>query len=115
MLSRGASLYVHLITGMPVMDPTGGFKCFRREVLEAIELDMIQSSGYSFQVEMTHTAWMLGFRIKEIPIVCEERRSGYSKMNYGIAAEALKIVWKLAFRNGFRRRPRQTRTPPPTR
>lgn len=105
LLSKTASTYVRLITGMPVTDPTGGFKCFRREVLEAIDLDHVMSSGYSFQVEMTHAAWMKGFRIVEIPIIFEDRRSGYSKMNRDIATEALRIVWKLAFRYGFRRTP----------
>ena len=105
MLSKGAATYVRLITGMPITDPTGGFKCFRREVLEAIDLDNIESSGYSFQVEMSHTAWMKGYRIKEIPIVFEDRRAGYSKMSTAIAREALRMVWKLAFRNGFRRKP----------
>ncbi|MDA0578201.1 MAG: polyprenol monophosphomannose synthase [Verrucomicrobia bacterium] len=105
LLSKTAATYVRLITGMPITDPTGGFKCFRREVLEAINLDSVMSSGYSFQVEMTHTAWMKGFRIVELPIIFEDRRSGYSKMNRDIATEALRIVWKLAFRYRFRRRP----------
>lgn len=105
LLSKSAATYVHLITGVPVTDPTGGFKCFRREVLEAIDLNAIESSGYSFQVEMTHTAWMKGFRITEIPITFVDRRAGYSKMDSKIFKEALVLVWKLAFRNGFRRKP----------
>jgi dolichol-phosphate mannosyltransferase len=109
LLSQTAANYVRLITGMPVMDPTGGYKCYRREVLAAIDLDRIMSNGYSFQVEMTHTAWMLGFRIVEIPIIFEDRHSGYSKMNTDIAREALQIVWKLALRNKFRRSPRTVR------
>ena len=109
MLSKGAATYVRFITGMPITDPTGGYKCYRREVLTTIDLNSIISSGYSFQVEMTHAAWMLGFRIVEIPIIFEDRRSGYSKMNPAIAKEALWIVWKLALRNGFRRRPQHTR------
>jgi len=113
LLSKTASLYVRVITGLPITDPTGGYKCYRREVLAAINLDAIESSGYSFQVEMTHTAWMAGFRIVEIPIVFEDRHSGYSKMNTGIAREALRIVWKLALRNGFRRSPRVRRPTPP--
>ena len=104
-LSKGAAAYVRLITGMPVTDPTGGFKCFRRGVLAAIDLDLIVSNGYSFQVEMTHTAWLKGFRLKEIPITFVERRTGYSKMSSEIFKEALWLVWKLAFRYGFRRRP----------
>lgn len=105
MLSKGAATYVRWITGMPVSDPTGGFKCFRREVLAAIDLDRIVSNGYGFQVEMTHTAWMQGFCIREVPIIFEDRRSGYSKMSGAIAREALFLVWKLAIRNGFRRQP----------
>lgn len=105
-LSRGAGLYVHLITGLPFTDPTGGFKCFRRAVLEAINLDRIRSNGYSFQIEMTHTAWMLGFRIAEVPITFEERRAGSSKMSKDIVREALWMVWKLLLRCGLRRRPR---------
>lgn len=107
MLSKSAAFYVRLITGMPLTDPTGGFKCFRREVLEAIDLDSIISNGYSFQVEMSHTAWIKGFRIAEIPITFVDRRSGYSKMSSKIFSEALWLVWKLAFRNGFRRRPQK--------
>lgn len=105
-LSTGAALYVRLITGMPFTDPTGGFKCFRREVLAAIDLDNIHANGYSFQIEMTHTAWHLGFRIVESPITFEERREGQSKMSGGIINEALWMVWKLLARCGFRRRPR---------
>ena len=105
-LSKSASLYVRMITGMPFTDPTGGFKCFRRTVLEAIDLEHIRSNGYSFQIEMTHQAWMKGFHITEVPIVFEERRSGQSKMNMSIVREALWIVWRIAFRSQFRRRPR---------
>ncbi len=111
MLSKTASTYVRLITGMPVCDPTGGFKCFRREVLEALDLDDVLSSGYSFQVELTHAAWMKGFRVVEIPIIFEDRRAGYSKMNRDIATEAMRIVWKLALRNRFRRSPPVKRHP----
>ncbi|NLB64919.1 MAG: polyprenol monophosphomannose synthase [Lentisphaerae bacterium] len=105
-LSTGAALYVRAVTGMPFRDPTGGFKCFRREVLETIDLDTIHSNGYSFQIEMTHTAWHLGFRIVESPIVFEERREGQSKMSGGIVNEALWMVWQLLARCGWRRRPR---------
>lgn len=97
-LSKGASLYVRLLTGMPFSDPTGGYKCYRREVLEAINLDRIRSNGYSFQIEMTHTAWKLGFRIVEVPIIFEDRRSGQSKMNSAIIREALSMVIRLRFR-----------------
>jgi dolichol-phosphate mannosyltransferase len=100
-LSRGAGVYVKMITGMPFTDPTGGFKCFRRCVLEAIHLEEIISNGYSFQVEMTHTAWRIGCRIVEVPIVFEERHSGASKMSKRIIFEALWMVWKLLFRSWF--------------
>jgi len=107
------SRYMHgirrLITGMPVTDPTGGYKCYRREVLTAIDLDSIVSNGYSFQIEMTHSAWTKGFRIAEIPITFVDRRAGYSKMSSNIVREALWQVWKLSFRNGFRRSPRITK------
>ncbi|MGD9874821.1 MAG: polyprenol monophosphomannose synthase [Kiritimatiellia bacterium] len=106
-LSKGASFYVRIITGLPVMDPTGGFKCFRRKVLESIDLHAIRSNGYSFQIEMTHTAWLLGFKIQEVPITFEERREGQSKMSTNIIFEALWMVWKLAARCGFRRSPRK--------
>jgi dolichol-phosphate mannosyltransferase len=105
LLSTGAALYVRLITGMPFTDPTGGFKCYRREVLEAIPLDRVRSNGYSFQIEMTHTAWRLGFKISEVPIVFLDRREGTSKMSGGIVNEALWMVWKLLARAGFRRKP----------
>jgi dolichol-phosphate mannosyltransferase len=105
MLSKSAASYVRLITGMPVTDPTGGFKCFRRSVLEAIPFDNVISNGYCFQVEMTHMAWMRGFKVAEVPITFVDRRSGYSKMSRDIFREALWLVWKLAFRNHFRRRP----------
>ena len=104
-LSKGASIYVRLITGIPVTDPTGGFKCFRRSVLESIALDNVIANGYSFQIEMTHLTWMKGFRIGEVPITFEDRRAGYSKMCGGIFREAVWLVWKLALRNHFRRRP----------
>lgn len=97
-LSQGAGTYVRLITGMPFSDPTSGYKCFRREVLEAVDLDHIKSNGYSFQIEMTYTAWRLGFRIVEVPIIFEDRRSGHSKMNPSIVREALWLVVKLRFR-----------------
>ena len=111
MLSMGGALYVKTITGMPFEDPTGGFKCFRRQVLESIALDRVTSNGYSFQIEMTHSAWTKGFRIVEIPITFEDRRSGYSKMSKKIFREALLMVWLLLIRNGLRRWPRR-KTPP---
>ncbi|MCF7838274.1 MAG: polyprenol monophosphomannose synthase [Candidatus Marinimicrobia bacterium] len=104
-LSRAATLYVRLSTGLPVTDPTGGFKCSRRAVLADLALDAIRSNGYSFQIEMTHQAWIRGFRIVEVPIVFDERRSGASKMNGAIVREALWMTWRLLWRNGGRRRP----------
>ena len=114
-LSKMAATYVRMITGMPIADPTGGYRCFRREVLEAIDLDAIISNGYSFLVEMAHTTWMNGFRLKEIPITFEDRRSGYSKLNMNIFFESLFMVWKLALKYGFRRTPvrRTPQTPNP--
>ncbi len=111
LLSMGGALYVRTITGMPFSDPTGGFKCFRRCVLEAIDLTRICSNGYSFQIEMTHAAWMNGFAIAEIPITFVDRRSGYSKMNSRIFREALWMVWSLVLRNRFRRKPRKRQPP----
>jgi dolichol-phosphate mannosyltransferase len=98
MLSYGAGIYVRLFTRMPVMDPTGGFKCFHRSVLEAIQLDHIAAEGYGFQIEVTHTAWRKGFTIKEIPIVFADRVAGTSKMSLAIAKEAVLLVLKLALR-----------------
>jgi dolichol-phosphate mannosyltransferase len=105
LLSKMAGTYVRFTTGIPVSDPTGGYRCYRRAVLTEIDLDNIISNGYSFLVEMVHTTWMKGFRIKEVPITFEDRRAGYSKMNLNIFRESLWIVWKLAFRYGFRRKP----------
>jgi dolichol-phosphate mannosyltransferase len=106
LISTGAAQYVKRVTGLPVHDPTGGFKCFKRAVLQAIDLDRITSNGYSFQIEMTHTAWMKGFSICEVPIIFEDRRAGYSKMKANIATEAFVMVLRLWARCGFRRSPR---------
>jgi dolichol-phosphate mannosyltransferase len=106
LLSKGASLYVRIITGLPVMDPTGGFKCFRRRVLESLDLDAVRSNGYAFQIEMTFKVWMKGFRVAEIPIVFTDRFAGKSKMSGHIVQEALWMVWMLPLTHGFRRRPR---------
>lgn len=113
LLSTAAALYVRIITGMPFRDPTGGFKCYRRRVLAALPLHKITSNGYSFQIEMTHTAWHLGFHIVEVPIIFNERRDGQSKMNGRIVNEALWMVWKLLARCGFRRHPAQRLPPEP--
>jgi dolichol-phosphate mannosyltransferase len=91
-VSRGGSAYARLVLGVGVRDLTGGFKCFRREVLEAIDLDQISTRGYAFQVEVTYRAIRLGFRVVEVPIVFRERRVGSSKMDLKIVAEA---VWRL--------------------
>ncbi|HMP73563.1 MAG TPA: polyprenol monophosphomannose synthase [Kiritimatiellia bacterium] len=104
-LSKGAALYVQIVTGMPFTDPTGGYKCFRRTVLETIDLASVTSNGYSFQVELSHKAWLNGFAIEEVPITFEERRSGASKMSAGIVREALWVVWKLTLASRFRRAP----------
>jgi dolichol-phosphate mannosyltransferase len=98
LISYFASKYVRIITGMPVKDPTGGFKCFRRKVLEAIDLDKILSDGYAFQIEMNFKAWTKGFHIKEVSIVFTERLDGVSKMNRNIVWEAVWMVWYLQFR-----------------
>ena len=95
LLSYSASKYIYYITGMPIKDPTGGFKCFKREVMESIDLDKVKSNGYSFQIELNHKAWKKGFKIKEIPIIFHERTSGKSKMTKSIIWEAVWIVWKL--------------------
>ncbi len=95
LLSYYANVYSRIVTGLPVKDATGGFKCFRREVLEAIELDQVKSNGYSFQIEMSFRAWKKGFRIKEIPIVFEDRKEGQSKMSKKIVREAIWMVWRL--------------------
>ncbi len=93
-LSYGANLYTRIITGMPVKDATGGFKCFRASKLKEIDLDTIKSNGYGFQIEMNYRMWKNGARIKEIPIIFVDRRSGVSKMNKSIVYEAIFLVWK---------------------
>ncbi|MFC1606585.1 polyprenol monophosphomannose synthase [Candidatus Latescibacterota bacterium] len=95
LISYFANRYSQIITGLPVRDATGGFKCFRREVLESIDLDKVNSTGYAFQIEMSMRAWAHGFTIKEIPIVFYDREKGTSKMSFGIASEAAVMVWKL--------------------
>lgn len=106
MLSLGAAAYVRIITGMPFTDPTGGFKCFRRHTLQALDLDSVQSNGYSFQIELTHRAWRQGYRVAEVPIVFTDRFHGKSKMSGRIVREALLMVWRLWLQHGFRRRPK---------
>ncbi len=94
-LSYGANVYTRLITGLPLRDATGGFKCFRRTALEALDLDRLRSDGYSFQIEVSFLLWKKGFRIAEIPIIFEDRRVGVSKMNRRIVWEAIWMVWRL--------------------
>jgi dolichol-phosphate mannosyltransferase len=94
-ISFFAAKYVRIITRMPINDPTSGFKCFRRKVLESIDLDSIISDGYSFQIEMHYRTWIKKYKIKEIPIVFTDRVSGQSKMSKKIIREAFFVVWKL--------------------
>jgi dolichol-phosphate mannosyltransferase len=101
LLSYYANVYTRIITGMPLRDGTGGFKCFRREVLEAIDLDKVQASGYVFQIEMTMRAWKKGYRIKEIPIIFIDRIAGVSKMSKKIMREAIWRVWALRLKSIF--------------
>ncbi|HXT11743.1 MAG TPA: polyprenol monophosphomannose synthase [Candidatus Angelobacter sp.] len=105
MLSKAAANYVRIITGMPFTDPTGGYKCFRRRALEAIDLDAVRSNGYSFQIEMTHKIWRQGLKVVEVPIIFTERIHGRSKMTGNIISEALLMVWRLLFQNKLRRYP----------
>ena len=95
LISYGANCYARIITGMPVRDTTSGFKCFRRKVLETINLSNVTSVGYAFQIEVTMRANVKGFRLKEIPIVFYDRAKGTSKMSFSIAWEAAWVVWKL--------------------
>jgi dolichol-phosphate mannosyltransferase len=101
LLSRGGSLYARLILGVPIRDLTGGFKCFRREVLEAIDLPTVECSGYAFQIELTYRTLRKGFRVVEVPIVFVDRRVGQSKMSRRIVLEAVRKVWSIRF-SGFR-------------
>ena len=106
MLSLGAAKYVKWITGMPFSDPTGGYKCFRRRALEAVDLKKIRSNGYSFQIEMTHKIWRQGLRVSELNIIFTERVEGSSKMSLNIAWEAVWMVWRLWIQHGLRRWPK---------
>ncbi|MEN9458838.1 MAG: hypothetical protein RL135_1428 [Bacteroidota bacterium] len=100
--SRGGALYTKMLTWMPVQDPTAGFVCYKREVLEAINFDMISFVGYAFQIEMKFAAWKLGFVIKEVPIIFRDRKIGVSKMNKGIIKEGvlgvISIQWQSMFK-----------------
>lgn len=103
LLSYFANFYTRIITGMSIQDATGGFKCFKREVLEQIDLDQVRSDGYAFQIEMNFRCWRKGFRICEIPIIFVDRHSGTSKMSRRIIYEAIWIVWWLRLQRLFRR------------
>jgi dolichol-phosphate mannosyltransferase len=105
-LSLVAAKYVQWITGMPFSDPTGGYKCFRRGTLKAIQLDQVRANGYSFQIELTHKVWRQGLRVAEVPIIFTDRYQGASKMSGHIVREALLMVWRLWLQNGLRRSPR---------
>ena len=97
LISRAGGIFIRTVTGMPIADPTGGFKRWRRAALEKLDLDSVESSGYSFQLEMNHRAWKRGYRIREIPIVFTDRVAGTSKITAGIALESIKIALRLRF------------------
>jgi dolichol-phosphate mannosyltransferase len=99
LLSYFANYYTKIITGLPLKDSTGGFKCFKRKVLEAIDLNEIKSNGYAFQIEMNYKAWLKGFKLKEVSIIFMDRVAGTSKMSKKIVKEAIFRVWKLRFRH----------------
>ena len=101
LISAGGSLYARTILGLDVRDLTSGFKCFRREVLAAIDLDAVRSNGYSFQIEMTYRAVRKNFSVAEVPIIFVDRRAGQSKMSSKIFAEAMGMVWRLRFASGI--------------
>jgi len=94
-LSYAANIYARFVTGLPIFDTTGGFKCFRRNVLESIDLNSVKSNGYAFQIEMSYRAWKRGFRLLEIPIIFVDRTEGVSKMSKKIVREAIWMVWRL--------------------
>jgi dolichol-phosphate mannosyltransferase len=97
LISKGGSLYARLIIWLPVKDTTAGFVCYKRQVLEKLNLDNIKFIGYAFQIEMKYRAWQLGFKIKEVPITFVDRKEGVSKMSKGIVKEAIVAVWKMKF------------------
>ncbi len=94
-LSYAANIYARAITGLPIFDTTGGFKCFRRNVLESVDLNSVKSNGYAFQIEMSYRVWKRGFRLVEIPIIFVDRTEGVSKMSKRIVREAVWMVWRL--------------------
>ncbi len=98
-MSYFANKYTRFVTGLPLCDSTGGYKCYKRQVLEAINLEEVRSGGYSFQIEMNFKAWKKGFQLKEIPIIFIDRSVGKSKMSKQIIREAVWMVWKLKFKS----------------
>lgn len=101
LLSYGASIYTRLITGIPIFDTTGGFKCFSRKALQTLDYNNIISNGYSFQLELNYKVWSKGLKVKEVPIIFYERRDGQSKMGGGIIVEAVFAVWRLRLKKLF--------------
>jgi len=98
LISRAGGIFIRLVTGMPLHDPTGGFKCWKASTLRALDLETVESAGYSFQLEMNHRTWKRGLQIKEIPISFHDREQGYSKITPGIAVESIKIALRLRFK-----------------
>ena len=98
LISRAGGIFIRTVTGMPLRDPTGGFKCWKASTLKKIDFETVGSKGYSFQLEMNHRTWKAGCSIKEIPIVFTDRVAGYSKITAGIATESIRIALKLRFR-----------------
>ena len=100
LISRAGGVFIRVVTGMPLRDPTGGYKCWRAETLRRIDFESVASAGYSFQLEMNHRAWKAGCSIREIPIQFSDRAAGYSKITAGIAVESLKIALRLRYGGG---------------
>ena len=98
LISRAGGLFIRTVTGMPLRDPTGGYKCWKAETLRRIDFPTVESAGYSFQLEMNHRTWKAGLSIHEIPIMFSDRARGYSKITAGIAVESVKIALRLRFR-----------------
>ena len=103
LISRCGGIFIRAVTGMPLRDPTGGYKCWRAETLRRIDFESVASAGYSFQLEMNHRAWKAGCSIREIPIQFSDRAAGYSKITAGIAVESLKIALRLRYGGGRRK------------
>jgi len=95
LISRAGGIFIRTVTGMPLRDPTGGFKCWKASTLKKIDFETVASAGYSFQLEMNHRAWKAGCTIRELPIVFTDRVAGYSKITAGIATESIEIAWRL--------------------